>query len=270
MTDHTVSRTSDGRVRKQYRPNPGDAPVREWQALQLLHDHARGLAPEPLEADLHADPPYIMMSALPGTPLGGKPLSAADLRAMAVALDDLHSCVPQQVLDHVPAGTGWDAARARIREQLAEQPRPTDDSVVSLAYDEALRWLSGPEATRVLSEDPGRAVLGRSDHNLTNFLRDGDRVYLVDFEYAGRTDRCAEFGELLEHISARCTPDATWQQFLDGQEWSPAEHRRLLAIRRLLAAMWLRMLMPGQEGERRNPPGTLGKQARRMLGLLNS
>lgn len=270
MTDHTVSRTSDGRVRKQYRPNPGEAPAREWRALQLLHEHAPGLAPEPLAADLEADPPYIVMSALPGTPLGGRPLSSPELRAISAALHEMHTCVPPAVLATIPAGTGWEAARARIRDRLAAQPRPSDDAVVALAYDEAGRWLSGSEADRILGADPGRVVLGRSDHNLTNFLRDGDRVRLVDFEYAGRSDRCAEIAELLEHISARCTPDATWRQLLDGLEWSRTELRRLLAIRRLLAAMWLQMLLPGQEAARRNPPGTLRQQALRALELLGS
>jgi hypothetical protein len=32
--------------------------------------------------------------------------------------------------------------------------------------------------------------------------------------------------------------------------------------------MWLLMLLPGQAGEHRNPPGTLRMQANRTLGLL--
>jgi hypothetical protein len=33
VTDHKVSRTSDGLVLKQYRPNAGDLPAREWRSL---------------------------------------------------------------------------------------------------------------------------------------------------------------------------------------------------------------------------------------------
>jgi hypothetical protein len=44
---------------------------REWRALTLLADHAPGLAPEPILADLAADAPVIEMSLLPGEPGSG-------------------------------------------------------------------------------------------------------------------------------------------------------------------------------------------------------
>jgi hypothetical protein len=269
VTDHKLSWTSDGRVRKQYRPNAGDLPEREWRALVLLHEYAPGLAPAPITADLAADPPSIVMSALPGKPLGGQPLSSSDLGAIATALDRLHTCVPAQVLRDVPTCFGpLPDAVANMRNQLTGQPRPDSDPVVTRAYDESVQWLTATEANQLNESE--RAVLGRADHNLTNFLRDGDRALLVDFEYAGRSDRCAEIAELLEHISARCTPDAVWQRFLDGLDLSKAERQRVRTIRRLNATMWLFLLLPGQAGEHRNPPGTLRKQAQRTLDLLGS
>jgi len=92
----------------------------------------------------------------------------------------------------------------------------------------------------------------------------------VDFEYAGKSDRCAEIAELIEHISARCTPDRTWDQLLDELDLSRFEGRRVLTIRRLDAIMWFRMLLPGQPGHSRNPPGTLQMQAQRLLDLLSA
>ena len=271
MTDHEVTRTSDGLVVKRYRPNAGDLPEREWRALRLLHEYAPGLAPEPVAVDLDAVRPSITMSLLPGDALGGKPLTSAEMRAITEALERMHTCVPQDVLAAVPVGSAPPhEALGNITSRLAEQPRPSDDAVVARAYDDSLRWLAGPEANQLLSDEPGRAVLGSGDHNLSNFLWDGDGVRLVDFEYAGRSDRCAEVAELIEHISARCTPDGAWQRLLDELDLSRAERRRLLTIRRLLAMMWLHMLMPGQPGEHRNPPGTLRMQAERTLGLLGS
>jgi hypothetical protein len=254
---------------KQYRENAGDLSRREWQALQLLHEHAPGLAPAPVEADLDAVPPLITMSALPGEALGGRPLSWPEMRAIREALDQLHTCVPQNVLADVSVRFDPPRVLGDITNRLAAQPRPSADATVARAYDDALRWLAGPEPIRLLSEEPHRAVLARGDHNLSNFLWDGHRVRLVDFEYAARADRCVEIAELVEHISARCTPDHAWQRFLDELDLSRVERQRLLTIRRLLAIMWLRLMLPGQEGERRNPPGTLRKQAQRSLDLLS-
>jgi aminoglycoside phosphotransferase len=270
VTDHEVSWTSEGFVLKRYRPNAGDLPRREWLALQLLHEYAPGLAPEPIAADLDSGSSSITMSALPGEALGGQPLSTPEMRAITVALDRLHTCVPQEVLADVAWGFDPSRVLQNITGRLAAQPRPSDDAVVARAYDDALRWLAGPEVNRLLSKEPDAAVLARGDHNLSNFLWDGDRARLVDFEYAARSDRCVEIAELVEHISARCTPDHAWQQFLDELDLSRVERQRLLTIRRLLAMMWLRLLLPGEEGEHLNPPGTLRKQAQRTLGLLSA
>jgi hypothetical protein len=42
------------------------------------------------------------------------------------------------------------------------------------------------------------------------------------------------------------------------------------ASRRLWAMFWLRLLLPGGPGERRNPPGTADTQAQRLLELLDA
>ena len=73
----------------------------EWRGLRLLDRHSPGLAPRPLTADLAADPPTVTMSRLPGEPLGGRPLTRAELAAVAGAMDRLHSAVP---VDEAPAG----------------------------------------------------------------------------------------------------------------------------------------------------------------------
>jgi hypothetical protein len=46
------------------------------------------------------------------------------------------------------------------------------------------------------------------------------------------------------------------------------ERVRIRAYRRLLATFWLLMLLPGGPSYRRNPPGTLQRQASRLLELL--
>jgi len=46
------------------------------------------------------------------------------------------------------------------------------------------------------------AVLGHGDPSLANFLWDGGRIRLVDFEDSGPSDRTFELAILTEHISA--------------------------------------------------------------------
>src|SRR5215469_6415439 len=76
-------------VVKRYLRHARGEPAREWRALRLLADHAPGLAPEPLRADLYGDPPVVEMSLLPGEPLGGAQLTAAQESALARALSQL-------------------------------------------------------------------------------------------------------------------------------------------------------------------------------------
>jgi hypothetical protein len=157
-------------VIKLFRLNAGDLARREWQALQLLHEHAPGLAPAPVVADLDAVAPSITMSALPGEALGGRPLSWPEMRAIREALDQLHTCVPQNVLADVLVRFDPSRVLGDITNRLAAQPRPSADATAARAYDDALRWLAGPEPIRLFSEEPHRAVLARGDHNLSNFL----------------------------------------------------------------------------------------------------
>jgi thiamine kinase-like enzyme len=131
-----------------------------------------------------------------------------------------------------------------------------EDDVVAASYDYAIAWFDSIEARNLVGFD-GPDVLARGDHNLSNFLLDGDRVRLVDFEYSGRGDRPSELSGLVEHISARTTPDQEWDAFLSHCELNAEERRRLLSVRRLEAINWLLLLLPGQPGHERSPACTV-------------
>jgi hypothetical protein len=94
-----------GVVIKRFRSWDRREPAREWIALLLLAEFAPGLAATPVRADLTADPPVIEMSRLPGAPLGGIPLSAAQADALALALGRLWHAVPRATLTD-PDGPG--------------------------------------------------------------------------------------------------------------------------------------------------------------------
>jgi len=253
-------------VVKRYVSGAGSA-EREWTALRLLQEYAPGLAPEPVSADLTADPAFVVMRRLPGEPLRGRHLTGACLDAVGAALERLHTCVPPQVLATMsPAGSDPATGGPKLRRRLDALPRPVEDPVVTAAYDHATAWFESAEATEVIGWQ-GRAAFARGDHNLSNFLLDDDRIVLVDFEYSGRGDRASELAELVEHISARATPDEDWNTFLSRCNLDAGERQRLAGVRRSLAIMWLLLLLPGQPGHERNPPGTLRQQAERLLNL---
>jgi len=49
---------------------------------------------------------------------------------------------------------------------------------------------------------------------------------------------------------------------------SAGERRRVRLLRRVFAAYWVMRLLPGGSSGDRNPPGTLDRQASRLLDLL--
>ena len=176
---------------------------REWRALTLLADHAPGLAPEPILADLAANPPLIEMSLLPGEPLGGGPLTAEQESALVRALGQLWQSVPVSRVVPLPGEAGNEAQLVSARRGSWPSRLRTSATTrsSSAAHSAGLNWLawavseSGRLAGQHSYADPGggsragwpglRAVFGQGDANLANFLWDGERVRIVDFEDSG-------------------------------------------------------------------------------------
>jgi hypothetical protein len=252
---HTHDLTFSGTVlTKRYRSWSRGEHHREWLVLQHVHRYARDLVPRPLAADLDADPPSLTMTVVPGQPLHGA-LDTGRLDALVAAIRRLWA-VPHKGLPTVGSWRdGLDFAR-----RLTAGPRPAG-GLAAAAYDAAVAWWDGPDPA-ILVAPPPTTVLGHGDPNLANYLWDGERVRIVDFEDAGARDPAAEVAILVEHLSARAVDsDDLCARF----EVDPV---RLRANRRLWAMFWLRLLLPGGPAEPRNPPGTAQVQARRLLTLL--
>jgi Ser/Thr protein kinase RdoA (MazF antagonist) len=243
-------------ITKTYVSWERDQHRREWAALRHLHRYSPGLAPEPVTADLEADPPTLVMTRVPGTPLSGRP-APDQMNSLIAAIHSLWG---------VPAPT--DAVVGRWCDDLpyarrfTGAPRP-EDPLVAAAYDAACAWWSGPDPA-LLATMPSDTVLGHRDPNLDNHLWDGSRVRIVDFEDAALSDPATELALLAEHMSARALDvDALCAEF-------DVDPVRLRAVRRVFAMFWLWLLRPGGPAARRNPPGTDHAQARRLLDLLNA
>ncbi|GAA3234960.1 aminoglycoside phosphotransferase family protein [Actinocorallia longicatena] len=205
---------------KTYRSTVHDEARREWRALTLLARHAPGLAPRPVRARLDAVPPMIVMSRLPGVPLGPELLRSHPrlLPLLAEAVHRLHDCLPEAALARLPRRAGHAAAMLEVVRALHLTAEP------GAAVDACGEWLGGAEFGA--SGDP---VLGTGDGNLANFLWDGTAVRVIDFEYAGRSDRAFELAEVIEHLSAD-DPDALAAALGDVPG--------LLEARRLMASYW--------------------------------
>ncbi len=89
----------------------------------------------------------------------------------------------------------------RSGSSSSQQPDLGDDPLVQAAYAAGVDWLTW--AVAVPGDPAGRQpVFGQGDANLANFLWDGERVRMVDFEDSGLSDRAFELAVLVEHISA--------------------------------------------------------------------
>jgi hypothetical protein len=252
---------TDGRLQ-------GDEPRREWQALNLLARYAPGLAPEPIRADPAADPPVIVMTRLPGEPLGARPATSAQADAIAAALGRLHHAIPPSVLETIERAPGSpQLVIGRIRDMAAACDAGSLGPLPRAAYRSALGWLGSGQAVRP-APAPLPAVFAQRDPNLANHLWDGRRVRLVDFEHAGRGDRATELADFVEHITVWAHAGIDAESFLDRFDLTQPEHRQIARLRRLAAAFWVMRLLPTGSAHQHNPPGTLERQASRLLSLL--
>jgi aminoglycoside phosphotransferase (APT) family kinase protein len=250
-------------VTKRFNFTDVDQPDREWQALHVLAEHAPGLAPEPIR--YVPSPPAITMTRLPGVELSGA-LSTDQLDAMIRAVEAMFR-VPAEALPALECTGRTFLQLDRVRE-LVPETLTHDDPEIMQTHRVARAWLACADTQTVL--DGGLpAVLGRGDYNLSNFLWDGEQVRMLDFEYAGWTDRGTELGMLMEHIATRGTPDSDWLRVVAAFELSKPELALMTATRRAEAIFWFGMLLPGRPSESRNPPGTLQLQAKRLLELLS-
>jgi hypothetical protein len=274
VTTHATTHdlTFDGpRVVKRFTSWARGEPLREWRGLSLLARYAPGLAPEPLSAQLDQEPPTIVMSRLPGEPLGPGRLTQAQMNALADALIRMHDSVPEDELEG--ADPTFDPRRAQAAllrlAAMTSLPEPDADSEVRRAHELATAFVHSPWLEEVRSLGAAkRAVFGQVDGNLANFLWDGEIVRILDLEDSGSSDPMFALAALVEHITVVHQAGMDAERFLERFSLTPAQRARLRVFRRVFAVFWLIRLLPGGPSYRRNPPGTVEAQAVRLLTLV--
>jgi hypothetical protein len=226
--------------------------LREWAALQVICAAEPDLVPTPIRLEPPSEArPSVVMSRLPGLPMGGC-LSTQQLNGLHIALDALWS-VPSEGLEPID----FSGFIERVRQAVSSWD---GEGVVAEAHAAAVEWLAGPAVEELV--EPQDVVIGHGDPNLANYLWDGERVRIVDFEDAGQHDLAIELANLVEHLASR---DTDWNTFLTQYA---VDAGRLQSARRLYAAFWLTLIRPGGPSAHRNPPGTADHQAERLLSLL--
>ncbi len=220
---------------------------REWQTLTLLYRRGRPIVPEPVWHGEHPDRPAIVMAFARGIGLGAHPLEPPQLDALTDGLTALYAITPDDVDELLPdVVTPAPAMVTRMRRTWTALNATADSAGITDAGMAAerrnlleawKRWSSGPEPQRLAA--PAPRALGRGDPSLANFLWDGDRLTLLDFEYSGWTDPAFELADLVEHTQSRETPDDVWEEFIHRFDLDQPALERHHAARRLMCFFWL-------------------------------
>lgn len=263
MHTHDVTITDD-LVRKCYVSWDDGEPDREWAALQHLAREAPDLTPAPIGRETRDGRPVVVMSLVPGEPLGGE-LSANQLRGFGEALRRLFAVLVPEGLGE--RANGPELMRDKVHAWLAEDhdlTRCQDPDLVRTAKDRAVAWLAAVRLPGIVER-----VIAIGDGNLDNVLWDGETCRLIDWEEYGASDLTYEIADVVEHASSRLTRSLDVGALVDDLGLDESQRARLEQHRTLLACFWLAMLLPGNGGFARNPTGSTEDQARHVLAMLD-
>ncbi|MBO0813421.1 MAG: aminoglycoside phosphotransferase family protein [Microlunatus sp.] len=242
---HHLRRDGD-LITKTYRTWQRGEPRREWGTLTRLAESAPGLAPEPIAADLGAEPPWITMTVLPGRPIAGR-WTDDQVALLAGAMERLWQ-TPTDGLDSI--GVHRPAYWVELAAATARPDGPEGE-----LYDRVVEWFAELD---VLLDGSAAQILGQGDPQAGNMIFDGRQVRLVDFEDAGASDLCFELANFAEHLGNRGTG---LERLADHFE---VDHQRLWLCRRLLASFWFLRLLP----VRAERGADFAHQTERLVDLL--
>lgn len=214
---------------------------REWNALTLLTGAGVDDIPRPLWCLDDPDLPVIGMTLLPGVSIPDLPDPVAAVTALPELLCRIHAVPLAGGFRRLPRIDSAQHYVERINRVWAAQllQHQQDDLTIELRRLLS-QWRRSGDGDVTCEWRPPR--FSRGDANLINWLWDGHRLRVVDFEFCGHSGLVFDAADLVEHISARIIPDDIWHALLPDLGVTPAEHRRFHAAQRTCALRWLAVL----------------------------
>ncbi|UGQ10491.1 aminoglycoside phosphotransferase family protein [Yinghuangia sp. ASG 101] len=226
---------------KLYRTDERRRAEREWAALQLLAAHEIHEVPAPLWLSLSSTRPAVAMTWVSGTPLLDAADRATALKGLAATTHRIHAVPLTGLLAGLDRVDSIGHYIQRLTDVWPDQLAAASDDPLTRHMQYLLdRWHASDDATLLSRPAPG--VLSRGDANLLNWLTTDTGTACVDFEYAGRGDTATDAADLVEHISARTTDDAIWEELLPDLGITSANTPRFRAAQRTCALRWLAVL----------------------------
>jgi Ser/Thr protein kinase RdoA (MazF antagonist) len=131
------------------------------------------------------------------------------------------------------------------------------------------RWEDSGDAA-ILAE-PARRIFSRGDSNLLNWLWDGSRIGVVDYEFAGYSDLAFDCADLTEHISSRQAgiDDQAWAETVSLAGLGAQGQRRFEAAQRTRALRWLAVQCSATTGLKSSPASSTASAASRTRPRLS-
>ena len=184
----------------------------------IANKSAAGLGFAPSVAAMFEEPSCLVTMFV-----AGRRMSAEELRrpeAVAEVAGDLRSLHESET--ELP--TGFDAFR--LVEEYAETGRSFDSEPPD-GYDDALAAAARIEEA-IRDQPTHEPVPAHNDLLPANFLLDGDKIQLIDWEYAGMGDRWFDLGNFAANNEL---DDAQEEQFLEAYFGEPPDERRRATLK---------------------------------------
>jgi aminoglycoside phosphotransferase (APT) family kinase protein len=217
-----------------------DRAGREYGALCALRQAGLQIAPEPilLERDRY-EQPVVVQSWLRGEALAGPPQGDAEWAAVSDHYAAFHSVTPEKVSLKLAAGylnvSNGEAGKKLVRDHAMRLP--PDARPKSL--QELLAWLE--RWSPPVWPAPARTLV-RVDGNWRNFLREGDGLASVDWEYSGWGDPAFELAELALHPAYEGVPGTRWDELAEDfarRRNDPTALLRIQTYTTIMLIWWL-------------------------------
>jgi hypothetical protein len=240
-TVYVVSSDGERYCAKVFRGDRRRWAPREWWALNHLGRMCPGIAPAPIGCEEAADGVVVVMEFIAGRPLDGVAATLRDIESVAIRLKELYALPATGSPGDPGLALGSpDKVVARLRDDWPGLKQAPEGDIQCAAQTLWKTWLGGPDPDKVTA--PARLVFCRGDGNLRNWLRAGNQLRLIDFEYSGWTVREFDLADMIEHVAGRGIGEDAWQVLLDSLGLDAAARAVVAAGRRTYAIFWLMKL----------------------------